>query len=365
MPAYRDRRTNVWRYRKRVRLPDGQRIRVEGTSATNTRLAAEAAERAHIERALAVNVRSRRRRCPTFEGFAGRFLDLCRLQNKPSEIESKEGILRVHLKPAFGRRRLDQISYAQIQDYSAGKLGEGLAPKTVQNHLIVLRRLLGMAKKRGEIQGLPEIRMAEGARAGVRLPRLRGGASARWRAPTSEWAVMIIVGAHDRPAAGRAAGAALGGCRSRDGAAAGRRGGHAWGDRARRRAARSREIPLNEKVLAALKRHRHLRGRAGVLRRRGTDAARRATASGRCGARARRRACGADWMARAAAHLRLSPRDARCAAQGGPGAARPRHDRDDDALRAPEPRRAKDAVRLLDADPSDNRLATASNIEPN
>src|SRR5687768_3114314 len=129
MPAYRDRRTEGWRYRKRVRLPDGQRVRVEGTPAINTKLAAEAAERAHIERVLRGERSQPKKEVPTFAEFAVRFLELCRSTNKPSEVESKEGVLRVHLKPAFGRRKLDQIGYAQIQDYSAAKLGEGLAPK--------------------------------------------------------------------------------------------------------------------------------------------------------------------------------------------------------------------------------------------
>lgn len=52
MPAYRDRRSGSWRYRKLVRMPDGSRPRIEGTPSLNTKLAAEQAERAHIERLL-------------------------------------------------------------------------------------------------------------------------------------------------------------------------------------------------------------------------------------------------------------------------------------------------------------------------
>lgn len=45
------------------------------------------------------------------------------------------------------------------------------------------------------------------------------------------------------------------------------------------------------------------------------------------------------WLARAEAHVRESPGDARRAAQGRAGAAGARDDRHDDALRAPMPGR--------------------------
>jgi hypothetical protein len=51
MPARRD-REGRWRYRKIVKLPDGQQIRISGTPTLNTKLAAEAAERDHINRVV-------------------------------------------------------------------------------------------------------------------------------------------------------------------------------------------------------------------------------------------------------------------------------------------------------------------------
>ncbi len=52
MPAYKDGRTGTWRYRKWIVLPDGTRTRLTGTPAVDSREYAEAAERAHINRAL-------------------------------------------------------------------------------------------------------------------------------------------------------------------------------------------------------------------------------------------------------------------------------------------------------------------------
>ena len=78
---------------------------------------------------------SRRARCgelfaddpdevPTFEEFVPGFLAICRMKNKPSEVQTKESIFRWHLLPAFGP---------------------------------VLRRLLVVAKKRELIEAVPEI----------------------------------------------------------------------------------------------------------------------------------------------------------------------------------------------------------------
>ena len=53
MPVYRDHRDGRWRYRKVVRLPDGRRVKVNGTPIVNTKAAAEAAEREDIARVAA------------------------------------------------------------------------------------------------------------------------------------------------------------------------------------------------------------------------------------------------------------------------------------------------------------------------
>ena len=89
--------------------------------------------------------------------FADQFLSIAAVRNKPSEIESKRSILKLHLKPAFGGLRLDRIGYSEIQDYVAAKLAQKKSKKTVNNHLTVLRRLFVVAKKRGLLDAIPEI----------------------------------------------------------------------------------------------------------------------------------------------------------------------------------------------------------------
>ena len=48
--------------------------------------------------------------------------------SKPSEQIAKECIFRVHLLPAFGRRRLDEIRLRDVEPFKADKLAT-LSPK--------------------------------------------------------------------------------------------------------------------------------------------------------------------------------------------------------------------------------------------
>jgi len=168
---------------------------MRGTPQINTKEAALADERAAIVRQTSPE--STRKEAPRFEEFTEQFMALACAKNKPSEVESKEITLRVHLKPAFGKKRLDEIGYAEIQDYAAAKVRgpgneKGLAPKTVNNHLTVLRRLLVVARKRGLIAVVPEIEWLKAPKpefdflAFEEADRLLAGAD-------EEWACMIRV----------------------------------------------------------------------------------------------------------------------------------------------------------------------------
>jgi len=62
---------NQWRYRKWVGLRDGRRVRISGTPAINTKQAAEAAERAHIEHLWSPPASEKKEVvAPRFEEFA-------------------------------------------------------------------------------------------------------------------------------------------------------------------------------------------------------------------------------------------------------------------------------------------------------
>lgn len=127
---------------------DGRLRRVQRVSPIQNRRAAEKLE--HDIREELVNADERVTiaaiESPLLSGFAEEFLTTyAAANNKPSEVESKRMILRVHLVPALGALRLDQIGLAEIDAYKAKKLYAGLAPKTLNNHLTVLRKLLTTA----------------------------------------------------------------------------------------------------------------------------------------------------------------------------------------------------------------------------
>ena len=96
-----------------------------------------------------------RKEVPTLEEFAPRFVEGHARANrhKPSGIAAKETILRVHLLPLLGKRRLDQIANEDIQ-----RLKHRLrqkAPKTVNNVLTTLSKLLSVAAEWDVVDSLP------------------------------------------------------------------------------------------------------------------------------------------------------------------------------------------------------------------
>src|SRR5262245_20160458 len=90
-----------WRYRARVRLPDGRHERVSGSAPKqfNSKEAAKQAERDHIHRARNPSVdASRKEEVVTLDKFHKMFLEsYVRANNKPSERMAKEAWFKHHL----------------------------------------------------------------------------------------------------------------------------------------------------------------------------------------------------------------------------------------------------------------------------
>ncbi|TMB01918.1 MAG: site-specific integrase, partial [Deltaproteobacteria bacterium] len=78
--------------------------------------------------------------------FAEEFLDVyAATNNKYSTLTAKKSAFKHHLLPAFGRYRLDEIGMRDLEAYKAKKLAAGLKPKSLNNHLIMLRKALSVA----------------------------------------------------------------------------------------------------------------------------------------------------------------------------------------------------------------------------
>src|SRR5690348_17014916 len=116
MPARRDKR-GKWFYRKVVRLPNGEKVRISGWPSRNTKQSAEQAERARLDDLLRSQSTPPEKEVPTFgEWFTGRFWRewVVGRRNKPGEAEEKMRVYHRCIAKVFGDMRLDAISVSEI-----------------------------------------------------------------------------------------------------------------------------------------------------------------------------------------------------------------------------------------------------------
>jgi integrase len=269
-----------WRYRVVVDLPGGDQIRISGSAPrhNNNKDAARQAEKEHILRALteASAPKEPVQEAPTVNEFVKSYLEISTLKNKPSSIKAKESLLRMHLLPRVGHLKLDQVTYAVIEDLKVDLAKtplsnftrkckqkpkneiQFLSQKTINNCLTVLRRMLSIARKRGMIASVPEVEWLRAP-----LPEfdfLDFEESQRLiDAAEGEWRTMMLTALRTGLRFGE-----LLALRWQDvDLVAGRivvRQNWVLGQIGTPKSGHAREIPLGEEVLKALKSHRHLRG---------------------------------------------------------------------------------------------------------
>lgn len=154
-------RTGGWEVDIHALQADGTVIRERRLAPVTSRSAAERWAQARAQE-LALNGRRRPEpesppapEVPTLAEFAPRFLADHAQANrqKPSGVAAKETILRVHLLPPLGSRRLDEITSQDVARLK-GQL-RGKSPKTVNNVLTVLGKLLKVAASWGVIERVP------------------------------------------------------------------------------------------------------------------------------------------------------------------------------------------------------------------
>lgn len=175
MPVRRRKDSGKWVYRAIVKLPDGNKVRVYGMPAINTKQAALDAERDHVERELA-RVRhpeqfTPKKEVPTYEEWfwgddpeaeepRGQFWTqwVVANRNKASERRTKIYIYRSHLKPRFANARLDEIDANAIASFRADLVKGELSDKRINNVLAVLSKSLRWAEEIGIVERAPRIR---------------------------------------------------------------------------------------------------------------------------------------------------------------------------------------------------------------
>jgi integrase len=248
------------------RHPDGQKQRIRRVAQSMNMRLAEVEEHAILRSLLdgtfGREEETEKNKMPTVSGFEDTFIDLyARPNNKPSEVQSKRNIFRLYLVPFLGELRLDEVGTLEIDQFKAELLGNGLAPKTVTNILAVLSKMLRYAVDVALLDQAPRIKFPKCPAPEFdffdfgEAERLLDAAVQR--AP--EWYLPILL--------------AL-----RTGLRRGELYELRWGDidltAGRLRVARSiswghigptktdtaRTIPLAPATVAAIRRHRHLRG---------------------------------------------------------------------------------------------------------
>ncbi len=147
-------RTGGLQVRINVRLATGRRYEEKKVMRVSKSVAQRWGEQR--ERYLLVHgLPAPKKEVPTLNEFAPRFMDGYARANrqKPSGIAAKETILRHHLLPAFGGKRLDAITDEAVQQLKH-RLADK-APKTVNNVVTVLNVLLKTAVEWKTLAQLP------------------------------------------------------------------------------------------------------------------------------------------------------------------------------------------------------------------
>jgi integrase len=139
----------------RVTLPDGRERRERKKAKVSSKTAAIRWGQDRERELLTRGVPAPRKEVPTLEEFALRFLEGYAQANrqKPSGIAAKETILRVHLIPLLGTKKLDVITTEEVQRVKTRLRDK--APKTVNNVLTVLNTMLKTAVAWDVIERVP------------------------------------------------------------------------------------------------------------------------------------------------------------------------------------------------------------------
>lgn len=141
---------NGLRYRRKS--PDSSRA-----SAT----AYEAYLRNRLAKGKPIDKQAEDKKIPKFNEYSKDWLKTyVRNNNKISEQEKKESVIRIHLNPVFGKLPINKITTHKIELFKAKKFNEGYKPKSINNFLATLGKCLRCAYEDFELnERLPKIKL--------------------------------------------------------------------------------------------------------------------------------------------------------------------------------------------------------------
>ena len=151
---YNKRGKSGWEVDIVLRMPDGEVLRERVKAPVSSKSGAKYWGEQREMHLLRIG-RPKKSVAPTVAEFAPQFIERYARANrqKPSSIFAKEAILRLHLLPRLGKKRLDAITNEDVQRIKAEL--EDRSVKTVNNVLTVINKLLKVAVKWNAIERLP------------------------------------------------------------------------------------------------------------------------------------------------------------------------------------------------------------------
>jgi len=188
----------TWTLRYRTRDGEGSWVkRREYLDCQNERDALRKQRQRMVE-INAQNNGARARSVPTFSEFVTglwrKTMENKKASKKPSTLYGYDSLLKVHLLPRFGKKRLDEISPSDLSELLAEK-GEKYAARTVRNLYNLLKGVFQIAKELDLIESVPvRPKLHRPACPRTSKPRLTAEEIRRLFALVDErWQVMLVV----------------------------------------------------------------------------------------------------------------------------------------------------------------------------
>ncbi len=126
------------------------KVRSRGESDGLTRVQAERAARTLIEKDGAKPARTVEERRLTVNDVADALRDRLLLEGaRLSYRQNCESMQRVHVSPAFGKRRIETIDTDDVERLARAMLRTGATPKTVRNVITFLHSVFALAVRKG------------------------------------------------------------------------------------------------------------------------------------------------------------------------------------------------------------------------
>jgi integrase len=255
-------RNGGWMVEINTRLANGARHRERKRLSVSSKSAAQRWGQDRERHLLQHGPPQPKKEVPTLTEFTPRFLDGHARANrqKPSGIAAKEVILRVHLIPALGHKRLDAISNEDVQRLKTSLAGK--ATKTVNNVLTVLSVLLKKAMEWDVIDRLPcrikVLKVSKGSTEFYDFDEFERLVAAAMTSDPRAYVLVLLAG-NAGLRSGEMVALEWGDIDFVKGQICVRRS--AWkGQVASPKGGRERYIPMTPRLATALREHRHLRG---------------------------------------------------------------------------------------------------------